>query len=964
MSKEFLDNLDQVLANPSLIQSLALGYVQKVHNGEVDFSDPSNPFVELMEASGHMTAAAVSRFEVGGRKLHPIVAVEPDDIYHHMTDKDYLDRFAQPVQAPFYFVFREDELKNRLVLDESLGYRKLILPENSMLSVAGYTFSLPYAVEIREQSHGVISCVYLANTPSPLMSIADNQVPIYYSSDNADNRYLTIKVECLQYDIVSVMETLSPSLSKPITKTITKEYFYARVFVDTGDNSWRELQTTHSDQTYDPNSPTAVLKVVGKQVSASIPQIYLSQGLVGKMRLDIYQTEGPLHVDFGGFSEDEYKFTVKTSDPYQATKFVSPIAMLETLRMFSDRLVSGGRKALSMEALRERVIMNTTGPKVKPITPDQIRVALVDRGYDIVKTIDHLTSRVFVASRLLPTPTYDRLITAASLSMQSVVFSNQEAVSKGNVIDNGTSITITPEVIYQNVSGITRMLSATEVNDITNLPVDQRVFKVNSMDLYYSPFHYVVDTNELHEFDVRPYYLSAPKAVSKMFVQENASTDLSVNTQAYSLTKTESGYRLVVSTRSNKEFKARPDEEVHAQLAYRPEGGKTYYHLPGILLGRSEDDEFIFAFDLSSTHYVDRDHLLELSTFHTGDGLVRKTGVLLDQSFELLYGVTGTVPADWQPNLIDTVWGDYLNTSRVAGVNWERIRLEFGKALKNLWSQNRNLSSGRKYATYVSDIQATYKENAHEVVLVEGKAELRVIHRKGDPVFTDQNEPVIAHFKGETMRDALGLPIVLNERTLQNQLDILMVDATYVFSNDPVAKEYQKEVSTILTQWITEDIERITPDLLEKTRIYFYPKTTTGLVDVMYSQGLITSINASQSLHVELSVGKVVAASDELKQQLKLNTIRAINTYFDRQVISISELTKELRNVYGGDVIDVRVSNLGGEENNFPVVTLMSETDRLSIGKSLINRSDGVMVVEEDITIDFVRHGLDTMSQV
>lgn len=548
--------------------------------------------------------------------------------------------------------------------------------------------------------------------------------------------------------------------------------------------------------------------------------------------------------------------------------------------------------------------------------------------------------------------------------MQSVIFSNAEAVGKGNVIDNGTSITITPEMIYQNISGITRMLSVAEINDILSLPVDQRVFKVNSMDLYYSPFHYVVDMNEFSEFDVRPYYLSDPKALSKMFIQENPTTDLSVNTQAYSLTKSATGYRLVVSTRSNDLFKEKADSEVFAQLAYRPEGGKTYYHLPGELLGRSEDNEFIFAFDLSSTFYVDKQDLLELTTFHTGDGLVRKTGVKLEQSFELLYGVSGTIPVEWQPNLIDTVWGGYLNTERVAGVNWERIRLEFGKSLKNLWSQNRNLSSGKKYATYTNDVQATYKEDKHEVEIVNGKAEIKVIHRKGDLVYNDNGEPVIAHFKGEVMRDAVGLPIVLNERTLQNQLDILMVDATYAFSNDPVAQEYRKEVATILTQWITEDIERIVPDLLEKTRIYFYPKTTTGLVDVMYGQGLITSINASQKLFVELSVGKVVAASDELKQQLRLNTIRTINNYFNRQVISISELTKELREVYGGDVIDVRVSGLGGEANNFPVVTLMNETDRLSIGKSLVNRSDGVMVVEEDIQIEFVRHGLDTISSI
>ena len=56
-----------------------------------------------------------------------------------------------------------------------------------------------------------------------------------------------------------------------------------------------ECVTTHTDQIFDAAAPTVVLTILKGFVRVTVPQIYVSNGLIeGELRIDVYTTEGPL----------------------------------------------------------------------------------------------------------------------------------------------------------------------------------------------------------------------------------------------------------------------------------------------------------------------------------------------------------------------------------------------------------------------------------------------------------------------------------------------------------------------------------------------------------------------------------------------------------------------------------------------------------------------------------------------
>lgn len=980
MKQNFSKDIDRILSNPSEVQRHTLNYLRTIHENKINFVDPSNPFIELLEAAAHCTSAAISRFEVGERKLHAIQAVEPEDVYSHMSDIDYIDRFALPNDTSFNFIFDYNEIVKKMVDDPVNGYKKISIPKDTVVKIGDLDYTLIYPVEIRLMKYGGINVVYIIDELDPLQSLESNQIIPAYANDK-NNRYLSIRLRLLQVKIERIVKTISPSVTPIIEKTITDQYHYAKVFLEK-DGKWQQLRTTHSEQYYDPKVPTAVIKVIDKTVNISIPHIYIYDNtIIGKLRVDIYTTKGPLNIDLGLFDMDSYEVSFSNVIETERNIYNQVLTTLNVLRVYSNKFVVGGRNSLSLDDLRDRVIKHVTGPKDKPITPDEIKIALVDNGYDIVKNIENITNRTFLASRALPEPTHERLITAASLSIQTVSFSLEEALATGYAIDNGsdrvfvdgslaTSITILPDMVFRNKGGITKFVTKNEVQSYYNLPNDQFAIKINNEMLYKTPFHYVVEYTKMNELDVRTYYLDSPKITSKIFIADNSTSHLSVNTKNYNITRIKDGYKITISTTSDEKFKELLDDEVHVQLAYIPKDNKHRVYLNGKFVGKTEDNERIFEFILTTNYFIDKSNEMELFSFHVDNEDSRKTECSILQDFDIFYSVSGYMHPEWIPNALDDRIGRFLLPTRIAGVNQERLTIELGYSLDKLWKRSRNIVNENRYQQYQSNVLDYYTEDVYEInpitgttVFIEnGEPVFKLLHSKGDIKLDENGEPMIKYFKGTVIKDPNGNPILSNPRKIGNNIDFLLADAVYWFSNDVVAINYKDEFTRILLDWITNDLERISPSLLEETFIYFYPKTTTGEVEVMFGPGHLTSIKANQSLRVTLHVNRTVYDDMNIREQLKTRTIKEISKYFSKDVISNSELTDILRDIYKNDVIDVRVSGIGGELNNFPVVTITNEMNRLSIAKKLVSRPDGIMVVEEDISIDFVRHGKDAYS--
>jgi len=124
-----LTNVSDYRFNPAGIQKSAINMLREVSGGKIDIVDPTNPVVFCLEASAINTAAFMVENQTLNRKQYPAAAQTTEELYAHMSDKDYADRFAVPSTARIFFLISQDELLNKLVAEPgNTGIRKLALP--------------------------------------------------------------------------------------------------------------------------------------------------------------------------------------------------------------------------------------------------------------------------------------------------------------------------------------------------------------------------------------------------------------------------------------------------------------------------------------------------------------------------------------------------------------------------------------------------------------------------------------------------------------------------------------------------------------------------------------------------------------------------------------------------------------------------------------------------------------------
>jgi hypothetical protein len=230
-----------------------------------------------------------------------------------------------------------------------------------------------------------------------------------------------------------------------------------------------------------------------------------------------------------------------------------------------------------------------------------------------------------------------------------------------------------------------------------------------------------------------------------------------------------------------------------------------------------------------------------------------------------------------------------------------------------------------------------------------------IIHHKDDPVLDDNDDPVFKFRKGDVKFDTYGAPILKNGRDMQRQMEIFLVEGSYYFATNQVSADYRQRLVRTIVDWLIDDLPNMGDNLLEQTRIYYYPTTTLGSVDVMFSSGLVTSLNAGQEFEVTLHVRGSVYSNLELRSTIVRKTIETISKALESKTISMSNIINDLRVAYEADVISLEIRGLGGN-SNLNVVTMMDDASRLSIKKQLVARSDETLGLADAVSVDFIRH--------
>jgi len=899
------------------------------------------------------------------RKLYPTLAQTSDDLYRHMSDKDYIDRFASPAKATLTFLFGMEELKAMAVQTDVSGVRKITIPRHTNVKVNGLTFTMQYPIDIRVLSHGRIQIVYDNTYPSPVQVLDTNQVA--WETFNAQGvEVVAVHIPMLQFEINTRVGTANNSAEFTMQQTYTDGFFHARAYYKDAQNRWKEMVTTHSDQVFDPLTPTALFKLVDNQLQMRVPYIYTSSGLVsGEFRLDIYTTKGPVEMDLGEFTPADFTAVYADLDGIDPTKYWQPMGSMQYRSFMATSKVVGGAYQLTFEELRNRVIDNSLGNQVIPITNVQLSNRLSRLGYGAVLNVDNVTNRQFKATRALPPPTDGTSATAAGCSIQMLTTSMSLLTAHSTVRDNGDRITILPDTLYEMSSGLVEIVHESVAASIKALPIDVQARRINTSQYLYSPFHYVLDRTN-NRFEHRPYYLENVEITSKSFVEENETTAMQVTAAMYSIERVPTGYELTVVLSSSDNWKALDDEDVFVQLSYVPDGQRDRAYMNGELLGTFADER-TYLFRITTDYDIDSEHNINLTSFQMYADEARPHPTPLITDFDLVYLAAGLVGDELQASNIDTAVGRSLVPADAIGITRETLRVKLGDSMEGMWASSRTVASSEDYERWEVDVPEVWEEtvlkrDATGAIIfttdAQGKLVPTVLYAKGDVKRDDDGNVMIKFLKGTVKADPVTQqPIVRSTRTLKRQMDMFFMDGVYWFATDETTLAYRDEVPRTIVSWLKEDIEYLTRYLLEETSLFFYPKSTLGQVQAIVREGQQTSIKAGQTFNIAFYLTAAAYRDAALRQTLEDLAGRTVASVLSQSTVTLNAIISQLTAAAGTDIISVTVDGLGGMGSSAqPTVTLLDDSARLQVRRVAVALADGTIGAKDDINFTYYQH--------
>lgn len=977
-STALANQIDAVIRNPNAMQRISLDMLEEQTNGRVISVDPSNPFNYLNEVAATMAATGLIRAEAAVRKLYPSMAQTEEDLYRHMATPDYLNRFSKPGVTTIGYAMRLDDVLGRAVpLDDGTGARAIIIPKHTQTQKDDLFFTTQYPVIIKVLYNGTLS-IYL-DTSERLENypIASNSLQWrVVTADNADILVIDIPQQQVRISSQLMQITSFTGFSRAIS--FDDQFHYARAFIkDMRTGLWNEIKVTHTKQIYDAKSPTVCVKVLNQALDVYIPQIYFQNGLIrDAVRIDIYTTRGVVNMDLTEIGGDNLRMRFLDLDNDELQKYSAPLEAFTMFAAFLRGQIIGGSNAVTFMEIRRRVVSRSTMTAGLPITTNQMGSALYDSGFEMNTTLDNITDRQYTAIRAVDPPADETTVTGLGCSIQLVNLTLQELVDSGMVVETPHRVVIGPNTLFKVYNGYIKIVPKDEYDmlmDMAATTPDGTANLVNSQQFYYTPFHYVLDTtNEL--FTVRPYQLNDPKIDGSVLFQQNDSLGLDIRSQGYAIGMNPdgNGYSLFVTLQPNTSLKMLPLSRISAQCSYKPKNSTKRAFIKGTMISPFDpakdkplNDQWIYRFDFESNFDVDSADQLQIT--NTG------YPVELLHDIDVVFVVENYAPPGVQKSDIDKIVSidhitnyDYLNT--YYAMTQEKVSVKFGTHLKHLWRRSRTVFETIEYLTYEEDVPRYWTTDQYErdkngnVILTYDyntqTLKYNVTFKKGDPVLTVEGTPDLKHRKGDFVLGPDRMPIPKQSgRDLDRELDLFLVDGRYFFATNEATQNYVKKALAQIVGWITDDIAHLSQRCLERTDLYYYPKASVGLIDVIVGDGTRVRLKADQRFVVKYTVRKDKYNNPEIRDSLRDSAAKTINSAMvslqrvTGGAITRNDIINTIKNLHRDDIIDVDIKGFLDDRYTAALITDLSSIP--NIGKKLVTMSNLTLQVQDDVTVEW-----------
>ena len=445
---------------------------------------------------------------------------------------------------------------------------------------------------------------------------------------------------------------------------------------------------------------------------------------------------------------------------------------------------------------------------------------------------------------------------------------------------------------------------------------------------------------------------------------------MGVNNYAIAKSPDGQGYILEIQLSIGQGVDLLGPDYINVQLSYVGKDEPNRYFIEGTLVspidpstGKPYEGQYIYQFKIETQYDID-----------SSDGLIPTpyiSPINLMHEFDIV-----TILKNYNPNIgitvsdIDSIINTkslpgYSATNRYIGVSQHKVTIEFGKRLDKLWNKTRTVVDVSQRDVYTADVPKRYSQDVYELDstgnmkisydAVNNNITFNKLHSAGDVMLAPNGEMIYQYRKGDPKFDVNGEPIYLNGGNgLLRQIDLFLVDASYYFANTPNVIEYKQRCMSLLTNWITSDMQLLTNQLLDRSEMFFHPPVSIGNIKVTADNNQDIMVKSKQHLTIRCFITEIDMKNASLREALSKNITQIVQAALSKRVVSRDSLFQALRTNVGDTVISFEI--LGFLNDRYRAVTITDDTANLSLGTKMVALTNGLIDIRDDIVVEFVTH--------
>jgi len=963
------EELERLAANPMRGINLVVNGIEDTYfNGQKQINSKAHPAVLAISLILGTTNSFFNRLADATSELHPKHARNMNQLSRNTSSQELYGLYADPANSMLLFALSLETFKG-LARDRveqqgnlSVTYKEMLIPKDTIIPINGYDFAIMNGIKIMYNERSGWNVIYDADTNNPLREITTNLLRYEFKLAN-DVEYLMVYIPVLQMSCKGIENITSNSASGCSGSYNYTDHLYGiRAFLVTS-TGMKEIEVSYNRAVFDPLRVTLAcdLDTVNKRVDYEIPDVYIANGLgVGSVRIYTYTTKGALVKDLMDISAgsivpnyQDYRYGMGNLNEYSA-----PLRNASNVVWQAAEGVRGGRNPTSFIEMKQRVI---DGRQIRtlPITEKNVEGIALNNGYGSVLVIDYVTGRQYALSGELPYQSNKDFLAPMSCYVGSHLSSIEDMLGSGVAKDNGDRITIPNNVLFDISNPTSQLVNSYNKSRYLQMTPEQKVDLLGNTTLVYTPFYYVVDVTD-NQASLRTYNLDTPTVNVQRYIRNNPALGLGVGVGSLAIEHREDGYTIYLTTKSDNAYKQLINEQLGIQLSITPPETSQTANLAGKLVSVTGDGERNWEFYLDSRFDVDLNDLIYFNSFNQFGSKQDQVRCSLSTELTFIFCVEGD--QDSTQSLLDPKIDESLFREEMVGILETTYSVTFGKRLANMYSRIRPLIGEAQYKRYDVDVPATYDTTKYKrvngEVVFDSKGKAVVEYRAGDIIYEkDGVTPTLKYRAGIDIVMENGKPVELEPRKKKYHWDFVAFDGNYFFSKDDYDLEFARDTKRYFAETITGDMERLSAETLDLTKLFFQPKSKLGFQRVVINSNYEGVLRQDLSFVVTYYLSESGMRNQALKTALAASDPKQLNLgLLNKTTISTEMLTKQVSSANTSEeVIAVKLSAVSGD-STVDVISNLDDLTGFSIRKRLELSSDGLLGIKESVETIFMPH--------